>query len=224
MRHLKVDKMKTIKKSLRIPVLIWTVLTTTFFWTSLMRILLKPEISNWSIFNLGGKGLLGDNWLPPLVVLFALFVFYLEGRGKFRTIYHVLIISWNLLITGVIVYGSLQSDAQIAFETWGVSLSFIWLPVPFILFLILTIALVTQEKSGMQIIPSYDWGKINWNPFIIALLLFPVALIFFRLGSGFDWMIKIAVGSTIIQWILLTEAIGRPYALKSKQTNKSTIG
>ena len=208
--------MKIINHALRILVMIWTVLTTTFFWTSTMRILLKPEISSWSIFNLGGKGFMGDYWLPPLIVLIALFIFYLEGRGKFRTIYHILLISWHLLITGVIAYGSFQSDSQVSFETWGVNMSFIWLVVPFVLFLLLAIALVVQEIRGNYTIPCCDWAKINWKPFIIALLLFPVALIFFQLGTGFNWQIKIAVAATIIQWILLTEVVGRPYTEKSK--------
>ena len=208
--------MKIIKNALRIPVLFWNVLTTTFFWTSTMRILLKPEISSWSIFNFGGKGFLGDYWLPPLIVIFALFVFYLEGRGKFRPIYHIMIINWNLLITGVIAYGSFQSNSQVSFDTWGVNISFILLVVPFILFLLLTIALVVQEIKGKHLIPRYDWSKINWKPLVIALLLFPVVLIFFRLGNGFNWLVKIAVAATIIQWILLTETVGRPYKRKMK--------
>lgn len=213
--------MKIIKDALRILVLIWTVFTTTFFWTSTMRILLKPEISSWSIFSLGGKGFMGDYWLPPLIVLLALFTFYLEGRGKFRTIYHILIISWNLLITGIITYGSFQSGAQVSFDTWGVNMSFMWLVVPFVLFLLLAIALVVQEIRGNYTIPCYDWAKINWKPLVIALLLFPVALIFFRLGTGFNWLVKIAVAATIIQWILLTEAVGRP-TRKSKQSANFT--
>ena len=214
--------MKIIKNKLRIIVLIWTVLTTTFFWTSTMRILLKPEISSWSIFNLGGQGFMGDYWLPPLIVLLALFIFYLEGRGKFRSLYHILIISWHLLITGVIVYGSLQPNAQASFETWGVNMSFTWLIVPFVLFLLLAIALVVQEIRGNNTIPCYDWAIINWKPFVIALLLFPVALIFFRLGTGFNWLVKIAVAATVIQWILLTEVVGPPYDRKSKKPANPT--
>ena len=183
-----------------------------------MRILFKPEISSWSIFNIGGKGYMGDFWLLPLIIFFALFIFYLEGRGKMRTLYHILLVSWHLLITAVIVYGSLQTDANVSFGAWGVNMSFIWLVVPFVLFLFMAIALVVQERSGNYKIPSYDWTKINWKPFLIALLLFPVAILFFRLGTGFNWQVKIAVAATIIQWILLYETLGRPYALRSKQT------
>lgn len=207
-----------INPPLRAPVLIWNVLTTTFFWTTTMRMLLKPEISGWGIFNFGGEGLTGDYWLPPLIVLFALLVFYLEGRGKFRSIYHIMIISWNLLITGAVAYGSFQSSTQVSFDTWGVNISMIWLLVPFILFLILTVALVVQETNGKYLIPCYNWSKINWKPLVMALLLFPVAFLFFRLGEGFNWYVKIAVGATIIQWILLTEVLGRPHKGKMKKS------
>lgn len=201
--------------NLRGIVLTWTILTTTFFWTSTMRILLKPEISSWSIFNFGGKGFMGQFWLPPLIVLFALLMFYLEGRGKIRILYHIMLLGWQMLVTGVIVYGSLQTDAKISFGTWGVSMSFLWLVLPFILFLILAIILVIQELRGKYIIPEFEWFRINLKPFIIAILLFPVALMFFRLGEGFNWLIKIAVATTISQWIMLTETLGRPNAWKS---------
>jgi len=181
-----------------------------------MRILLKPEISTWNIFNFGGTGFMGDFWLPPLIVLFALVGFYLEGRGKLRILFHILLISWNLLMTGVIAYGSLQPDAKASFGAWGVSISFIWFIVPFVLFLFLAISLVVQEIRGNYTIPSYDWAKINWKYLVIALLLFPVALLFFQLGTGFNWLAKIAVAATIIQWILLTEAVSRPNGIKLK--------
>lgn len=78
----------TKKNRLRSIVLTWTIITTTFFWTSSMRMIFKPEISSWRIFNLGGEGSVGDYWFPPLVVIFALFLFYLEGRGRHRSVYH----------------------------------------------------------------------------------------------------------------------------------------
>lgn len=206
--------MKNRTINLRGVILTWTVLTTAFFWTSTMRILLKPEISAWSIFNTGGKGFAGEFWLPPLIVLFALFLFYLEGRGKMRSLYHVLISFWHLLITGVIIFGSFQPDANISFGTWGITMSIFWLALPFAFFLFLTLRLVRQEMRGNSDIPVYSWAKVNWKPLVFAALLFPIALLFFRLGTGFDWMVKIAVGSTIIQWIMLTEALGRPYSPK----------
>ncbi len=207
--------------NLRGVVLTWTILTTTFFWTSTMRILLKPQISDWSIFTIGGKGFLGDFWLPPLIVLIALFIFYLEGRGKIRTLYHFLLLGWHVLITAVIVYGSLQTNAKITFGTWGISLSFIWLVVPFALFLVLAVKLVTEEIKQNKLVPEYKWKAVNWKLLGIAALLLPVAIIFFQLGTGFNWLVKIAVASTIFQWIFMAEALGRPDSKKLKPTTNN---
>jgi len=205
-----VDKKKNYLREI---VLTWTIITTTFFWTSTMRALFKPEISSWSVFSMGGKGFWGDFWMLPLIVLFALFIVYLEGRGKLRILCHILLISWHLLINAIILYGSFQNDANISFGTWGISMSFNWLVLPFVIFLILTIVLAMKELSGKLIVPCFDWTIINWKPFLVALLFFPVAIFFFRLGTGFNWLIKIAVASTILQWIFLSEAFGRPYKL-----------
>ena len=43
-------------RDLRGAVLAWTILTTTVAWTPTMRLLLKPEISHWSLFGVGGSG------------------------------------------------------------------------------------------------------------------------------------------------------------------------
>ncbi|MBN1363350.1 MAG: hypothetical protein JW976_00960 [Syntrophaceae bacterium] len=175
-----------------------------------MRLLLKPEISSWRIFNVGGEGIIGDFWLPPLIVLIALFLFYLEGRGKFRPIYHILLIGRHLVITGVFIYSSMQSNAKISFGTWGISPDFIWLVVPLAAFSILAIILVIQEIRGHSLVPTFKWNQLDWKAFGVAAILFPVTFIFFRFGEGFNWLVKIAVVVTIIQWILLSEAVGRP--------------
>lgn len=95
--------MKSKKINLRGIVLVWTVLTTTFFWTSTMRILFKPEISSWSIFNLSGKGFIGEFWLLLFIIFFALFLFFIEGRGKLRSLFHILLLAWHFLITAVVI-------------------------------------------------------------------------------------------------------------------------
>ncbi|KQC13999.1 MAG: hypothetical protein APR63_06565 [Desulfuromonas sp. SDB] len=177
----------------------------------------KPEISSWKIFNIGGKGFMGESWLPPLIVIFALFFFYLEGRGKFRLIYHILLISWHFTITGLFIYGSFSDDAIITFATWGISLSFILVVVPLAVFSIIAVISVIQEIRGCFLIPTFKWNQINWRILGFAAILFPVAFIFFQLGTGFNLMIKIAVMITIIQWILLIDGLGRPDSEKSKE-------
>ena len=203
--------MKSFRFNLRGIVLTWTIITSTFFWTSTMRIIFKPEISSWSIFSFSGKGFEGDFWLLPLLILFALSIFYIEGRGKLRQIYHAFLLIWHSLLTGVIIYGSTQPETKISFGTWGISVSFIWLVIPFLFFLAASILLIFKERKGRSHIPVYSWSTINVKPLIFALALSIIAFLFFKLGTGFDWLIKIAVGTTIVQWILLTEAFGKPY-------------
>ena len=198
-------------------VLTWTILTTTFFWTSTMRIIYKPIISDWSIFGLGGQGFKGDFWLLPLIVILSLFMFYLEGRGKFRLVFHSFLICWHLLISSVILYGSFQPDATISFGTWGIQMEFYWLALPFILGLVLAVAMVIDEQRNKSLIPEYDWKEINLKTLIIALAIIPFSFLFFSIGTGFNWLVKIAVASTIFQWILLAESLGRPEAKRTKQ-------
>jgi len=208
--------MEKSSKKLRGVVLTWTILTTTFFWTSTMRVIYKPEISDWSIFGLGGQGFKGDFWLLPLIVVLSLFMFYLEGRGKHRLVFHIFLISWHLLISSVIIYGSFQPDARISFGTWGVELDFYWLIPPFLLGLILAIAMVIDEQKSKRLIPEYNWNQINLKTLYIALAIIPFSLLLFSIGTGFNWLVKIAVASTIFQWILLAESLGRPEAKRTK--------
>lgn len=176
-----------------------------------MRIIYKPDISSWSIFWFNGKGFEGDFLFLPLLIIFALSIFYVEGRGKVRPLYHILLLLWHSLLTGVIIYGSTQTETEISFGTWGVSVSLIWLVIPFLFFLGASVLLIYKERKSQSNIPVYNWTTINLKPLILAISLSIIAFFFFRFGSGFNWLVKIAVGSTIMQWILITEAIGKPY-------------
>lgn len=204
--------MKTKKDKLRIVVLTWTLLTSVFLWTTTMRILFKPEISAWSFLSVGGKGFSGAFWLPPLVALFTLFIFYLEGRGRYRNLFHGLLVGWHLLLSAIVLIGSTDEYAKVQFGTWGVTMSLIWLIVPFGIFLLLIIWFVIRERKGKYEIPVYDWGMFNRKPFWIALAIFPVMILMFQLGTGFNWIVKIAVVLAILQWILFEETVTRPYS------------
>lgn len=217
MRHFKIPIMKSLKFNLRGIVLTWTVITSTFFWTSTMRMIFKPEISSWSIFWVSGKGFAGEFWLLPLLIIFALSIFYIEGRGKVRPLFHTLLMFWHILLTGVFIYGSTQPETEISFDTWGLSFSLTWLVIPFSLFLAATVLLIYKERKSLSNIPVYNWKTINLKPLIFSLAISIIAFFFFWFGSGFNWLVKIAVGSTIFQWILLTEAFGKPYKSVTKR-------
>jgi hypothetical protein len=175
-----------------------------------MRLLLKPEISSWRIINMSGKGAMGQFWLLPLLVLLAMFIFYLEGRGKLRLLYHILLLSLHLSITIMLIYGGNSSNSSATFAAWGIQISFTLLSLPFIFFSILAISLVVQEARGFIDFPQCGWNKINLKKIGFAALLLPVAFLLFRLGQNFNLTVKLAIVTTIIQWILLTEGLGRP--------------
>ena len=122
---------------------------------------------------------------------------------KVRPLYHSLLLLWHSLLTGIIIYGSTQPETEISFGTWGVSVSLIWLVIPFIFFLASSVLLVYKERKSQSSIPVYNWTTINNKPLILAISLSIIAFFFFWFGTGFNWLVKIAVGSTILQWILL---------------------
>jgi len=76
--------------------------------------------------------------------------------------------------------------------------------------------MVVKEQKGKSLVPVYDWKQINLKTLYIALAILPFSLLFFSLGTGFNWLVKIAVASTIFQWILLAESLGRPETKKTK--------
>lgn len=197
---------------LRNIVLLWTLLTTTFAWTTTMRLILKPEISDWRIFAIGGRGMEGDVWLPPLVALVALGAFYLEGRGRLRPLYHAWLLAWHGALFGLALYGAVLTGGEISFATWGITVSFWWLVVPFAVFLGLAARLVVHETHFSHEVPLFGWQQLKYKPLLLAVALLPVAVVFFRLGEGFDGWVKFAVATTVLQWVLLVDAVGRPTA------------
>jgi hypothetical protein len=192
----------------------WTILTTTFAWTPSMRLLLKPEISSWRIFDIGGSAGTGPFWVLPLVATTALFLFYIEGRGRLRPLSHLLLFVWHAGLTAALVYGSIRSGADATFmgAAWGVSVPFAILAIPFGFFAVLTLILIARERSGVYPVPVMSWRDVHWRKLGLAAILLPVALILYRLGDGFDTIVKLAIVATVLQWILLAEGLGRQQA------------
>jgi len=202
---------------LRKLVLAWTIFTTTFTWTPTMRLLLKPEISQWNIFGVAGSGRSGPFWILPLAAMVALLLFYLEGRGRLRPLFHALLLGWHLPLTAAIVYGGVQStEATFMGAAWGVEIPLVLLALPFSLFSVLAVVWVARERRGSLPVSTTDWSQVDWRKIAISAFLLPLAAIFFWLGEGFDGKTKIAIVTTVVQWILLTEGLGgrRPAKLR----------
>jgi len=199
-----------LRFDLRSIVMAWTLITSTFIWTPTMRLLLKPEISQWKIFGVGGSGGSGLFWLLPLLATVILCLFYIEGRGRLRWLFHGLLLAWHLPITLAFVCGSIWGGAGTSFQgaMWGINVPFAWLAPPFALFATLAVVLVIRETRGTLSVQVFHWKEVSWRNLGLATLLLPIAFAFFRMGEGFDTMVKIATVATIFQWIFLAEGLG----------------
>ncbi|MDH3255199.1 MAG: hypothetical protein OEM62_09425 [Acidobacteriota bacterium] len=208
---------------LRQLVLAWTIFTTTFTWTPTMRLLLKPEISQWNIFGVAGSGRTGPFWILPLAATVALLLFYLEGRGKLRPLFHALLLGWHLPLTAAIVISTVQStEATFMGAAWGVEIPLFVLAFPFSVFSVLAVVWVVRERRGSLPVSPRGWSQVGWRKIAIAVVLLPVAAVFFWLGEGFDGKTKIAIATTVVQWILLTEGLRGP-AARFKRKEKSAV-
>lgn len=196
-------------KHFRSLILTWTIITTTFFWTTTMRLFMKSEISDWSVIGFSGAGLKGDYWFPVSIVLFSLFVFFLEGRGRLRRLFHALLTLWHLGLTFGVLIGSLEPNSDITFGAWGIHFSLRWLNIPMILFTFLTIIYVILEITGKIKVTQSSWKQVDWKTLGLVLLMFPISYVFFHYGEGFNLLVKLAIVINIVQWILLSEALGR---------------
>ena len=204
--------------SLRGLVLGWTILTTTFVWTPTMRLLFKPQIHHWDLFGITGSGRGGLFWLLPAAVLYALLLFYIEGRGKLRPVFHILLLGWHLPITGALLGGTIAHGPAATFTgaAWGVTIPFYILLVPFLAFSVLAVLWVVRELTGRSSYRTQGWGKLHKKELaLVAALMVPVFVLFW-VGEGFNIWVKLAIVMNVLQWILLTDAVG-PAAQKPRE-------
>ena len=190
----------------------WTVFTTTFLWTPTMRLFLKPEISQWRVFGLGGAGTEGPFWFLPFLALLALVMFYIDGRGRARNVFYGLLLAWHGGVTAALIVGALLAgdDAVFMGAAWGIRLPFALLIVPFAVSTAAAIALWIVEHRQGRAVPVFGWLQLQKGKLGVVALALPCAALFFWLGEGFDVYTLTAIVVTILQWILLTEAVGRP--------------
>lgn len=198
--------MKTPDLDLRGIVMGWTLFTTTFLWTPTMRMFLKPEVSNWSVFGLSGSGPEGAFWMFPLAVVLALLLFYLEGRGRLRWAVHMLLLAWHIPLTSGLLYAAILVDPGATFvgAAWGWEVPLALLAVPFVVLSGLVVFWVVREARGGPSVDAAGWGDVDWRPLVGAAVLLPVAVVLFdRGGAEYDGMVQLAIAATVVQWILL---------------------
>lgn len=186
----------------------WTVFTTAFLWTATMRGLLRPEISSWAVIGLSGSGRSGSFWVFPSLAIVALAGFYLYGRRRCRPAVHALVAAWHGLLALVVASGIAQQGAVASFEgaTWGVELPLWVLAAPVVGgFAAATAWVIADRRAGDRRVQA--WGAIDRRALVLAILLLPVVVLLFSAGSGFDWLTRLATAATILQWVLLVQAV-----------------
>lgn len=190
-------------------VMAWTAFTTAFLWTATTRGLFRPDISTWSVMGTQGTGNGGSFWLFPTLAAVALLTFYLYGRDRLRPLYHALLLIWHGLLTFIGVAGVMQEGGAGDFEgaIWGVRIPLGALVVPLAGFLALTIVWSAGVWRARHRPAGGTWTAVDRRALALALLLLPVAFALFRIGDGIDGPTRFATAATILQWILLTQAV-----------------
>jgi hypothetical protein len=186
----------------------WTVFTTTFLWTPTMRGFFRPDVSSWAVMEMQGSGRSGSFWVFPLLAALALLLFYLGGRHRLRGLFHTLLLAWHGTLIAIVLYGIVREGLSADFEgaMWGVRVPLWIVAVPFVAFFALAVRWVIGERREPPPPPA-PWRDLHWKSLAAAVLLLPVALVFFRIGEGIDWPTRIATATTILQWIVLTQAL-----------------
>lgn len=199
---------------LRGAVLGWTLFLSVFTWTPTMRALLRPELSRWGLLGAEGRGASGVFWVLPALGLFALALFYLEGRGRLRPLVYTMLLMWHVPLTAGVVYWAIRAGNSATFEGggWGVRIGFPMLAIPLLAFTTLAVIWIVSELRSRAPIPVGSWTDMQWGKLGIALALFPVAWLLFRAAGtqGFDWTAKLAIVINVIQWLLIVHAVNCP--------------
>ena len=220
MKATNTDSVSRPRLDIRGPVLAWTIFTTTFLWTPTMRLLYKPEISHWNLFGLSGTGRTGAFLVFPGLVILALTLFYLGGRSRFRPLFYGLLLAWHVGMTLALLITAfgIGLDTNFIGAAWGFKIRLWVLAIPFGLFAIGAIIWVWQEARGKLEVVTKCWHDVAWSRLLIVAIFVPLVALAFRLGDGYGILVKVAIVITIIQWILLAEALGGS-AKKRPRTN-----
>ena len=194
---------ETMNRRLLGPVMFWTVLTTLFAWLPLVRIIGRPEGYTWSILGLSGDGLDGPFWIFIPLTAYAITMLFTAARGP-RALFHPLLVLWHLIVTGVVIAALVQGGGDAMWQGQGLHLKIpLWiLAVPFVFFAVLAGVWAAVDRSHPAKAPS-RWSARNTFRLLASLLLLVLAIVLFRTGTNYNWVTALAIGITIIHWIVL---------------------
>ncbi len=180
-----------------------------WLWWVPMRCLLDGNEFQWGssfgFAKLGGNGMLGD--FPILVLLSAYIIsmIYLGWRGA-RLPFHIMLFVWCAVEFATATVSAVQNPEAYRFrgDTFGIDIS-LALVGPTIWGILLLVALFwgTMDLLGKRGKPSFPkWTRTNTLLIIIVFSMLPVQFLLFQNGQQHGLTDKIALGLTIMQWVL----------------------
>lgn len=187
----------------------WTVVTGIFAWLPLVRIMGRPDGYTWRVLGLRGAGTEGPFWVFIVATGYVVGMLWTLVRGP-RTLSYALVVGWHLLVTGIVIAGTLQGGAAATIQGQGLGWEIpLWvLTVPFLIGVAVAVLwAVADGRSGLTPVAG-AWTPRNTRRLGISLALLVSALLLFRAGTNYDWVTAAAIVATILHWIALVRAFG----------------
>lgn len=187
----------------------WTVLTGIFAWLPLVRILGRPDGYTWGVLGLRGSGTEGPFWVFIVATAYVVSMLWALVRGP-RPVSYVLVVGWHLLVTGIVLAGTLQGGTDATIQGQGLRWEIpLWiLTVPFLIGTAIAATwAVVDGRSGLTPVAA-PWARGNTIRLGVSLALLLLALLLFRAGTNYNWVTAAAIVTTILHWIALMHAFG----------------
>ena len=193
--------------------LTWTSLTFLLAWLPFVRSAMDGGSYTWGMgwwgLSAGGTGVSGQYWVPVVEVALGVTILWLGCRGA-RVPFHWLLLAWHTALFSSFTYMSVTHPEDFRFQgdTAGIDFSLAWVgPALTGAFLAASIFWVVRDlrtAAPRQVAP---WSRTNtiWLTTLIALL--PVQFVLLRFGDPNGPTDLIGVVITIVQWMLLVDAL-----------------
>ncbi len=193
--------------------LTWTSLTFLLAWLPFVRSVMDGDSYTWGFgwwgFAAGGTGLSAQYWLPAVLVALGVTLLWFGSRGA-RMPFHLLLLAWHTALFTSFSYQSWANPDDFRFQgdTAGIDFSLAWVgPAVTGGFLAASIFWVVRELRNQDPRHIAPWSRANtiWLASLIALLPLQFVLLRFGVPNGKTDLIGVVI--TIVQWMLLADAL-----------------
>jgi len=174
-----------------------------------VRIIGRPEGYTWGVLGLSGAGTEGPFWVFIIATAYVVSMLWTLVRGP-RPVSYVLVLGWHLLVTGIVIAGTLQGGTDATIQGQGLRWEIpLWvLTAPFLIGTALAAAWAVADRRSESTPVVAAWAPRNTIRLGISLGLLVLALLLFRAGTNYNWVTAAAIVATILHWIALVRAFG----------------